>query len=749
MLLVWAPLCALGARASASDTTATVEELRGARWLREPHVRIAVRYPGVYRVTGDDLAAAGVDLAVLKPARIGLWSAGRAVPVEINAANPQRFQPADSITFVGDAPRGTFSTYMPLNLRNIYYLTWSDEQPLQYRCETCVTSAPVASGASFMEDILLERDNLLHYARTGPDVTDYYFWVGQVAGAEHMYPVFVSFPGFDPRPGRPAEMTLRVFGQTEVASVKPGHVFDVKWGDLSLGRISFDGIGYHDFTTTVPATDTGATRRLLLVSPPERKDVVDRLSLDNIRLRYPRRLDADGRHVFFFNSRLVTDTLTSAVAVSGLQPGTKVYNLSVPLCHVAADAKATTVAVMLTDQPTSYVAVSPSGWMTPDLITFRPPTDELLDLPPDVEALVMCHPLTARGARALAEYRNSTGLRTHTVDVTRIYDALGNGYISSGALKRYLRFVRQQSSKLRYIVLVGDSTNNYREMAHGEPEDPDNALATHNDIIIPIHWVYQPQTTYSFGYPNDNWYGSFAWPNAPDIAVGRIPANSDEDVFNYLRKVIEYEQLQKSREDRLLLISSVEASFQQLVTQTRDMLAARFTTSTTLFPETSVAEREVARIREEIDAGVQLIYYVGHGGAFVWRVGPIDFKQQKDLFTPADVAKLRNAGRYPLIVCSSCYVTSFDNQFSLGEAFVLQPQAGGIAIVGTPWKTGVYENHAFNEHLLRAYGDLANKRLGDIFMVAKRATRPPNPDVVDFQTFTMLGDPCLELVRKP
>ncbi|MCX7717204.1 MAG: C25 family cysteine peptidase [Candidatus Sumerlaeaceae bacterium] len=747
ILLFFALMAA--AKPADSDATATLEQLREVRWLREPHVRLAVRYCGGYRVTGEDLAAAGVDLAAIKPDRLGLWNGGRPVPVEVRVSNPARLQPADSLHFIGDAPRGTFSTYMPFNLRNVYYLTWSDENPVQYRRQTHTTTEPATADAAFMEDMLLERDNLLQYARTGPGVTDYYFWVGQVAGAEYMYPVSLSFPGFDPRPGLPARLTLRVFGQTEVAAVRPGHLFDVKWGDLHLGRISFDGIRYHDFETTVPATQTAGTGRLTLLSPPERKDVVDRISLDNIRLRYPRRLDAEGRNIFVFNTSLVGDAKTSAVIVSGLQPGSVIYDMSAPVAYTANRANETTITVRLSDTPSTCVAVSPAGWMRPDAISLRTPTDELYEIPPDVEAIVVCHPRTARGARALADYRNSTGLRTHVVDVTRIYDALDHGYISSTALKRYLRFVRQQSDKLRYIVLIGDSTNNYREMVHAEPEDPDEALAAHTEILIPIHWVYQPQTTYSFGYPNDNWYGSFAWPNAPDIAVGRIPANSDEDVFHYLRKVIEYEQLQKSRDDRLLLISSVEASFQQLVMQTRDMLAERFTTSTTLFPESAVAEREVARIREEIDGGVQLIYYVGHGGAFVWRVGPIDFKQQKDLFTPADVGKLRNAGHYPVIVCSSCYVTSFDNQYSLGEAFLLQPQAGGIAVIGTPWKTGVYENHAFNEHLLRAYGDMANKRLGDIFMVAKRATRPPNPDVVDFQTFTILGDPCLELVRKP
>ena len=217
--------------------------------------------------------------------------------------------------------------------------------------------------------------------------------------------------------------------------------------------------------------------------------------------------------------------------------------------------------------------------------------------------------------------------------------------------------------------------------------------------------------------------------------------------MEYLRKVIEYENGGAQKAGRLLLISSVEKSFQELVQEVNTRHGERFTTVSLLFPETNTAEREVQRLRDELDSGVRMLYYVGHGGAMVWRVGPTDFKAQKDLFTPKDIRALANHGMYPIVLASSCYTTSFDGEESLGETFVMEPGKGAIAVIGTPWKATVYDGHNFNKQLIDKYFEPSTKRLGDAFLHAKQALRPANDQTVEFQDYTLLGDPCLKVVR--
>lgn len=750
-VLVVAAACRLAGAAPSPvvETTATRAEIMRTYVASHPHIEFRVRYPGVYRVYGSEMAAAGADLSQMVPGRIALHNRGDAVPVEVVSASSMSMVPDSYVEFVGDLPHGTYSTRSPLNLDNVYVLTWLADEPVRYTRPIAPSTPRAAKPTTFIEDRFLEKDLLLRYSRVAEGVTDSYFWVNQNAGSDLMYPLRLSFPGFDAGARQPASITLRLFGLTEVATVKPNHKFNVFLGDAPIGTAEFDGIRYFDFQTTVAPILTTRTQLLKLLAPPDRRSVVDGIALDSIRLRYPRHLDADGREVFVFNNDLVGADLPTTAVVRGLPRGARVYSPAEAKVYLPATRSATEMPIAMRAEPTTYTLIGERGWNRVDSIETRPPCASIADVPADTEAVIVYHPLVRRAAQFLARYRTATGLKTHAVDVTSVFDALNDGFISDKVLKRYLRYVREQAPGLSYIVLMGDSTNDYREIHYDDREFGSNDDLEPRRILIPIHWVFNPETTHAFGYPDDNWFGSFTWPNTPDVAVGRIPADTEDQAFSHIRKIIEYEQGRETTNSQLLLISSVEKSFQDLVLREKQSIGDHFSTVTELFPETTEADREVARLRDEIDTGTQLIYYVGHGGAFVWRVGPTDYKQQKDLFTPADVARLRNAPRYPLIVCSSCYVTSFDNRYSLGEAFILQPHAGGIAIVGTPWKTGVYENHAFNEKLLDAYTDASAVRLGDIFMMAKRATRPAGPDVIDFQTFTILGDPCLKLVRKP
>jgi hypothetical protein len=153
-----------------------------------------------------------------------------------------------------------------------------------------------------------------------------------------------------------------------------------------------------------------------------------------------------------------------------------------------------------------------------------------------------------------------------------------------------------------------------------------------------------------------------------------------------------------------------------------------------------------------------VLYYVGHGGSFVWRVGPVDFAKQEDLFTTADIERLTNEGRYPIVFVSSCYTVSFEHAQSLGESFLLAPERGAIAVVGSPWKTSVHPNHQFNSlmmgYLYSAEYRFRNSmevdegtplRIGDAFLAAKLSRQVRGAAGIGF---TLLGDPCLVVVEE-
>ena len=331
----------------------------------------------------------------------------------------------------------------------------------------------------------------------------------------------LDFPGFDRRHGDRVSLDIRVIGGTEVNSLKPMHQFDAWYGETRLGTVAFDGMGYHDLATSIPADRIGKNLRFQFKTPESRKDAIDQILLENIRVRYPRTLDAQGAEMFRFSNRLLGAALPQpSVEVAGLQPGSSVFAVQQAMVFRPETTTATSVIVAMGDAPTSFVAVAPFARYKPDRIDMAPGASALTSLPAATEVLVLAHPDVARAADAYARYRRTQGMKVAVVSATDVYDALNDGFIDDIALKRFIRHAAQKCPSLKYLVLLGDSTFDYREARHRDEERQPK-------VLIPIHWILNPATTWTGGYPDDNWYTSFRSANTPEIAVGRIPARDD------------------------------------------------------------------------------------------------------------------------------------------------------------------------------------------------------------------------------
>jgi hypothetical protein len=712
------------------------------------HLRLLIRYPGIYRISAGELTDAGIPPGKLQWDKVLLTCNGTVVPVSVIQGSSRRdsqSNPAgptfDYLEFVGEAPRGTFSYYMPANLHNVYILSFEGDA-VSPRYSILRNYPPAGPQPRSFTDVQHhEKDFYYTISKVPPGITDSFFWSHFKAGMTESFPVWLDFPGLDVSARIAPKLRFHIFSFTDVASLKPQHKFDLHYGDFNLGTIAFDGQRYFDFDTSVPISKIHKQLKLTFHTPPERENAVDWISLDSFEVKYPRLLDANNQNLFRFNNDLLSNKDAPVFTIKHTLPSTRVFCPSHAAIFEARSMGDNEIFVTNFDNPTTYVAVSQNGYYKVDSISYAQDSSQVANIPFDTNVLLLYNPKLATAADFYRRYRQECGLRVFAANVNDVFDELNRGFISADRLKKYIRYARQQAPGLTYLVLLGDSTVDYRESKHYDE-------TTASQILIPIHWVINPLTTWTGGYPDDNWYGAFGAFNHPDIAVGRIPANTNTEAMNYLRKVIEYEQLRKSASDRALLVSSVEKSFQDLIRQTEARFSDSFSTVSVLFPETTVATREVANLRDQIDDGVQLLYYVGHGGAMVWRVGPTDYTRQKDLFTPTNVRQLTNKEHYPIVACSSCYTTSFDYDFSIGESFVLAPEKGSIAVIGTPWKSTVYEDHNFNKVFFEKYLDKNIERLGDAFLAAKRVLRPAREELVDTQSFTLLGDPCLKLVRK-
>ena len=89
------------------------------------------------------------------------------------------------------------------------------------------------------------------------------------------------------------------------------------------------------------------------------------------------------------------------------------------------------------------------------------------------------------------------------------------------------------SGKLKYLLLVGDA----------EPAARVNAavaarcVPTHlHPAVVNVKWGSEPQIA------SDNWYADLDDDQLPDLAIGRIPADSPAELSRIVAKILAYEQ---------------------------------------------------------------------------------------------------------------------------------------------------------------------------------------------------------------
>ena len=142
-------------------------------------------------------------------------------------------------------------------------------------------------------------------------------------------------------------------------------------------------------------------------------------------------------------------------------------------------------------------------------------------------------------------------------------------------------------------------------------------------------------------------------------------------------------------------------------------------------------------LKRDLDDGNLLVHFLGHGGQYIWRVGPIG-----DLFSLEDVSALRNAGRYPMVLAMTCFSAPFDHptEDSIGERFLRESDKGAVAVFAASWSN--WPNPENSKALVEALLT-PGATIGEAILSVKRRTQDP----VLVEMYNLLGDPAVVLVQ--
>jgi hypothetical protein len=708
----------------ASATTAVVPAADAAVY------NLLVEQSGIYRVTYEQLLAAGLDLSGVQAADIALTSLGRAHPRHVRSKGGV-FGPGASIAFFGEALTLPDSLY---TRSNVYQL---QVEPALARDAANLGAAPSAPEPFY--EARVDVNEQLAYTSTSPSGDPWYETYG------------VAFPGVPTDinvkmsvdhlvPGESGTLELGLWGITFFEGEDPDHRVQVYVNGSLVTEESSDGLASWPLAIALdPGILVEGENAVTVRITGETGYPWDAVALDRRALVYPREFVANGSLQFSADGTgfKVTNLGTRALAAYGWADG-QLTQIS-KLVKVKEGGTWSVQFAGLDGEATYWVG--PLRAMgTPEIAPAEPVSEDLMT-PADL--LIIAHPffkdrLLSPGAKPdFLAAKEAQGYTVAVKDLFEIYQAFGYGLPLPEAIQDYLKAMSQQGFK--HALLVGGSTR-----------DPLNFEGPDSVDFIPTWYRHTGQTIYFT--PTDTPYGDFEGDIVPERMVARWPVRTDAELDLIIQKSLDWYGSGLAFEPSALLIADRKdpayAPFGSQMDRASLWLgvpdalgnptewedSARVYLDSYLEQSQPVADAR-ADLIARINDGVAMTLMAGHGSYTSWtNTGLLSFQ---------DVASMTNAGQPTLITPLSCYTTYFvsDSTDTLGHHLLFEGDRGAVAIHGATVVSSVIQNEVIAEKIIKnlVHGGMD---LGEAILRAKQELNPGYDTVTSWQ---LNGDPTLRL----
>ena len=306
-------------------------------------------------------------------------------------------------------------------------------------------------------------------------------------------------------------------------------------------------------------------------------------------------------------------------------------------------------------------------------------------------------------------YRRRQGHRIHVIVPER----------TAYGLKRQIHQVAGHGA-LKNVVLFGDTPDSFGRNAA---------------ISIPTDYV-AAELVRQFGsepeIATDNTYSDLNDDGTPDLAIGRLPVDSAEQLHQQIRKIINYELSEGGQwQRRINLVAGtggfgevsdavIERTSQRLISE---LIPGGYTTSMTYANWSSAycpdPRQFVDTTLDRLNEGSLFWVYMGHG-----HPRQLDYVRTPiggfPMFRESDVSRVNCTNGQPIALMLSCYTGAFDfNEDCLAEELLRRP-GGPIAVVGGTRVTMPCGMSLLSVGLIEEYFEGQEQTLGQMLMLAKQ-----------------------------
>jgi hypothetical protein len=373
--------------------------------------------------------------------------------------------------------------------------------------------------------------------------------------------------------------------------------------------------------------------------------------------------------------------------------------------------------------------------------------------------IVTSKPLLVAGKK-YADYKNSkTKISASTVSTDEIYHEFSSGKTDPTAIRDFIKFLKNTpNSKLKYVLLLGDASVDFKGINSVTPEVEKKALVPTYQSRESFHPLLSYCTDDYFGILGDNdgelSEEEFSANESINIAIGRIPARNSEEANMMINKFISYSESKNNRNYKNYTFSWVaddgdynlhiqdSEDFEQILKASNEVYTVK-KVYLDQYPQeinngyytSKAAQKETIDL---FNKNADFIHYVGHGAENGWT--------DEKIITTNELIQLKNSQHLPILLTATCQFGRFDNpnQSSGAEIALLSNKGGSIGLISTSRPVFQSSNYLFGKNFYRILNEHKNDpnyKLGDLFKDTKNVSQA---GVIN-RNIVLLGDPSLDI----
>lgn len=665
------------------------------RWDAEALLRVSKG--GVTRVTFDELFKTGADFSRVFETHLALTDDGERVARHVVDADEDGvFGPGDSVEFVATITPTLYSD------QNTYRLSVDRTQARKAKHLSGARKKGARPAVSYTA-LHTEHFEAQAAYNAFAQGTDPWYDLrlhakpGEPALAERPF----SLPGYA---GGDVEVTVELWGMTNLPGDAPEHRTLLSVNGIATDNVlEFDGLDAARHTFTVPEETVEDSNTLRIEVPGDTGFQFDVQVLDKFSVTYQRRMAVhEGVWSGIVSSRrpvLVGGLTSDAVAWRGGEARLDISGAT---------------ALPGRWRAAHWDIAEESAVLSPEIVPIVPEAATAVT----TDYLIITHPLFLDHLGPVEALQHARGLSTHAVSVDDIYAAYSDHEPSADAIRAYI-----SDSDSRFVLLVGGDTFDYLDHmdAGGKSFVPTHYTRTHPNLTFaPSDWVHADGDA----------------DGIPDVALGRIPVRSVEELERFTEKLYAYEP-----PTHLTFVageSDAARKFSRASEKLADVLPSHWTLSETYADDMGVDPAK-ATLLSELNMGGSLVSYYGHSDRASWGSSRAGI-----LFNVEDAAALTNEDPF-IMVQWGCWNTYYVDPLRAALSDVLLFSEGGaVAVLGSTGLTGSYFLKDLGSEFIQGLN--AAGTLGEALLdaIRNRATEG-HYSLEPLRGYVLLGDPATPL----